>query len=97
MTKEQVDVSWIIYDIVDGASQTKLTRFWFIDYRLKRKPHVPTKEQAEEPAPKVFYAGDCGFVEVEEHLYDRQNRLWDDVSKMPGDDQGRRGCIWTRT
>ncbi|KAJ4323975.1 hypothetical protein N0V84_004067 [Fusarium piperis] len=37
---------------------------WFIDYRIKRRQHVPTKEQSEAPMNKVFYQDGRRFVDV---------------------------------
>ncbi|RSM14561.1 hypothetical protein CEP52_001152 [Fusarium oligoseptatum] len=48
--------------------------FWLIDYRIKRRHHVPTKEQADMPAALTFYHQGRRLVDVDFHCEDS---LWE--------------------
>ncbi|KAF7543647.1 hypothetical protein G7Z17_g10570 [Cylindrodendrum hubeiense] len=48
---------------IDAAANGNLDTLWLIDYGIKRKHHVPTKEQAERHLD-VFYLNDRRLVEV---------------------------------
>ncbi|EEU41019.1 uncharacterized protein NECHADRAFT_76706 [Fusarium vanettenii 77-13-4] len=48
---------------ISSASLTYLESLWFIDYRIKRRHHVRTKEQSEAPLGQVFYQNGRRFVE----------------------------------
>ncbi|KAF4971644.1 hypothetical protein FSARC_1591 [Fusarium sarcochroum] len=39
----------------DPDNERGIKNFWLIGYRIKRRAHVPTEEEAALPAPKVFY------------------------------------------
>lgn len=53
------------YLAIDSSTESRLGSVWFIDYRIKRRHHVPTKEQSEAPLGKVFYQQGRRFVEVD--------------------------------
>ncbi|KAL2692091.1 hypothetical protein Neosp_002495 [[Neocosmospora] mangrovei] len=63
---EQLKIFDNFFDLAIGsASLTYLESLWFIDYRIKRRHHVPTKEQSEAPLGQVFYQIGRRFVEVD--------------------------------
>ncbi|KAI0842586.1 hypothetical protein F5Y06DRAFT_284707 [Hypoxylon sp. FL0890] len=62
-----------------------------IDYTIRRRHHVPTKEQAARPDSTVFYGSDCRFVEVPrdssndyswEGVLDAQGERWSGCFKF---------------
>ncbi|KAI8687236.1 2EXR domain-containing protein [Fusarium sp. Ph1] len=54
------------FDLAIGsASLSQIESAWFIDYRIRRRHHVPTKEQSEAPFGEVFYQDGRRLVEVD--------------------------------
>jgi hypothetical protein len=53
--------SYAIYGAKAGGLQT----MWFINYDIKRKPWVPSEEEARRPASRTFEIGKQRFVEVD--------------------------------
>ncbi|KAI8723845.1 2EXR domain-containing protein [Fusarium sp. LHS14.1] len=50
---------------IGSATLAYLESVWFIDYRIKRRHHLPTKEQSEAPLGEVFYQDGRRFIEVD--------------------------------
>jgi hypothetical protein len=59
---------------IDAAWKSGVRDFLFIDYRIKRRHHVPTKEQADMPAELTFYHQGRRFIDVEFH---REDSIWE--------------------
>lgn len=55
----------IVESIIQPLFNAKgLSYVWLIDYRIKRRHYVPTKEETTERDPIIFYGSDRRFVEV---------------------------------
>ncbi|KAK0619869.1 hypothetical protein B0T14DRAFT_566674 [Immersiella caudata] len=85
---------FIIGVLWSTAKADKAFCLWFIDYRIKRNQRYqePTEEQAKglgEKSPRVFYASDRRFTEVEEKQLGKRaghERMWDAGYEIPEDD-----------
>ncbi|UPK97453.1 hypothetical protein LCI18_008388 [Fusarium solani-melongenae] len=58
-------VNQVFHLAISTTSLSELESVWFIDYRIKRRHHAPTKEQSEAPLGKVFYQDGRRLVEVD--------------------------------
>ncbi|RSL69193.1 hypothetical protein CEP54_002471 [Fusarium duplospermum] len=68
---------------IDVTWKSGVVAFWLIDYRIKRRHHVPTKEQVDMPAALTFYHQGGRFVDVEFH---REDFLWEQDYEVAEDE-----------
>ncbi|KAK4143643.1 uncharacterized protein C8A04DRAFT_37259 [Dichotomopilus funicola] len=86
----------LYFEIAYNTAQAGPFTLWFIDYRIKRNARYqePAQEQAKPKAhggksPRVFYARDRRFVEVEEKQLGRwtgHDLMWDAGTEVPTKD-----------
>ncbi|KAF4435488.1 hypothetical protein F53441_13496 [Fusarium austroafricanum] len=67
--------------IVYGARFGGLETLWLINYRIKRKHWVSSKEEFDEPKPKVFETDEFRLIEVEidDNIRSSEQLPWDEV------------------
>ncbi|KAF5256805.1 hypothetical protein FOXYS1_12701 [Fusarium oxysporum] len=67
--------------IVYGARFGGLETLWLINYRIKRKHWVSSKEEFDGPKPKVFETDEFRLIEVEidDNIRSPEQLPWDEV------------------
>jgi hypothetical protein len=72
-----------------GAKVGNLEAIWIVNYKIKRKQWVPSKEQVNRPAMDVFKMDRYRLVEVDykdwRHL-PREEATWEEISDNPDED-----------
>lgn len=73
-------LSNILAEVIGRPGVRKL---FLIDYRIKRRHHVPTKEQTEKGAGQIFYHQGRRFTDVKFH---RQDSMWQQEYEVAEDE-----------
>ncbi|PNP51281.1 hypothetical protein FNYG_15904 [Fusarium nygamai] len=85
----------LCYYIVYGARFGGLETLWLINYRIKRKHWVPSKEEFDGPKPKVFETDEFRLIEVEidNNIRSSEQLPWDEVAESGDLYTGRFYCL----